>query len=229
MSWTNPTLYAADQECLSSEWIAFFMDNLTALQPIGSYMAMHVTPGSTGLQNGCWLEANGQAVSRTTYSTLFALIGTTYGSGDGSTTFNVPDAQGRALVGAAGTGGNADVTSLGQNDGNSLTARSPRHRHTTTESAHSHSGNTGTSGIENTSHYHFGTVPAIVDTADDFPGSAAGVSGFNALNTSSADSHTHGSSVSGSSNSAGIGVGVGTAPVDGDAWIVCSTLFIKAK
>jgi microcystin-dependent protein len=37
-----------------------------------------------------WLECNGQAVSRTTYSELFALIGTTYGVGDGSTTFNLP-------------------------------------------------------------------------------------------------------------------------------------------
>lgn len=38
-----------------------------------------------------WLECNGQAVSRTTYFTLFGEIGTTYGEGNGSTTFNVPD------------------------------------------------------------------------------------------------------------------------------------------
>jgi hypothetical protein len=37
-----------------------------------------------------WIAADGSAVSRTTYATLFAVIGTTYGSGDGSTTFNVP-------------------------------------------------------------------------------------------------------------------------------------------
>ena len=41
-----------------------------------------------------WLIANGDAVSRTTYAALFALIGTTYGSGDGSTTFNLPDLRG---------------------------------------------------------------------------------------------------------------------------------------
>lgn len=41
-----------------------------------------------------WLKANGAAVSRTTYADLFAAIGTTYGSGDGSTTFNVPDLRG---------------------------------------------------------------------------------------------------------------------------------------
>ena len=46
-----------------------------------------------------FLECNGQAVSRTTYSSLFNIIGTTFGSGDGSTTFNLPNIQGRVLVG----------------------------------------------------------------------------------------------------------------------------------
>ncbi len=46
-----------------------------------------------------WLKANGQAVSRTTYAALFAAIGTTYGSGNGSTTFNVPDLRGEFLRG----------------------------------------------------------------------------------------------------------------------------------
>ena len=41
--------------------------------------------------HGNWFLCNGQAISRTTYSTLFSLIGTTYGEGDGSTTFNIPD------------------------------------------------------------------------------------------------------------------------------------------
>jgi microcystin-dependent protein len=40
-----------------------------------------------------WLVCNGQEVSRTTYSKLFEVIGTTYGEGDGSTTFNVPTAS----------------------------------------------------------------------------------------------------------------------------------------
>lgn len=41
-----------------------------------------------------WLKANGAAISRTTYATLFAAIGTTFGVGDGSTTFNLPDLRG---------------------------------------------------------------------------------------------------------------------------------------
>lgn len=46
-----------------------------------------------------WLKCNGQAVSRTTYATLFAAIGTYYGAGDGSTTFNVPDLRGEFIRG----------------------------------------------------------------------------------------------------------------------------------
>lgn len=52
-----------------------------------------------------WLKCDGSAVSRTTYVDLFNVLGTTYGAGDGSTTFNLPDARGRAPVGAGqGTG-----------------------------------------------------------------------------------------------------------------------------
>ena len=65
-----------------------------------------------------WLLCQGQAVSRTTYAKLFSVIGTTYGSGDGSTTFNVPDMRGRSPLGV----GNGDATghtnhTLGQKGG----------------------------------------------------------------------------------------------------------------
>lgn len=51
-----------------------------------------------------WLECNGALVSRVTYATLFGVIGTTFGSGDGSTTFALPDVRRRVIVGAGGTG-----------------------------------------------------------------------------------------------------------------------------
>jgi microcystin-dependent protein len=66
-----------------------------------------------------FLECNGAAVSRSTYSALFAVIGTTYGSGNGSTTFNVPDLQDDVPVGKspnkalASTGGANTVTTSG--------------------------------------------------------------------------------------------------------------------
>ncbi|WFU35672.1 tail fiber protein [Bradyrhizobium brasilense] len=55
--------------------------------------------------NSSFVFPVGQAISRTTYATLFALVGTLYGAGDGSTTFNLPDKRGRASVAAdAGAG-----------------------------------------------------------------------------------------------------------------------------
>lgn len=54
-----------------------------------------------------WLICDGSAVSRTTYALLFAAISTTYGVGDGSTTFNVPDLRGRAVAGKDDMGGTA--------------------------------------------------------------------------------------------------------------------------
>lgn len=58
-----------------------------------------------------WLFCDGSAISRTTYADLFAVIGTTYGVGDGSTTFNLPDSRGRALIGV-GTGSGLTARSL---------------------------------------------------------------------------------------------------------------------
>lgn len=54
-----------------------------------------------------WILCFGQAVSRTTYALLFAVIGTSYGSGDGVTTFNLPDLRGRLTPGADNMGGTA--------------------------------------------------------------------------------------------------------------------------
>ena len=48
-----------------------------------------------------FLECKGDAVSRTTYAALFAVLGTTYGAGNGSSTFNVPDFQGRHAAGVS--------------------------------------------------------------------------------------------------------------------------------
>jgi microcystin-dependent protein len=52
-----------------------------------------------------WALCFGQAISRTTFAHLFALVGTTYGAGDGSTTFNVPDLRGRSIFGKDNMGG----------------------------------------------------------------------------------------------------------------------------
>ena len=52
-----------------------------------------------------YLLCDGAAISRSTYSTLFGLLATTYGSGDGSSTFNIPDLRGRVIAGQDDMGG----------------------------------------------------------------------------------------------------------------------------
>jgi len=71
--------------------------------PIGALIDF---TGSTS-PNSSFVLPYGQAISRTTYSTYFAMVGTTYGSGDGSTTFNVPDLRGRVTAGKDDMGGSA--------------------------------------------------------------------------------------------------------------------------
>lgn len=65
------------------------------VMPTGSIIAV----AGSAAPSGGYLSCGGQAVSRTTYATLFAQIGTDYGVGDGSTTFNVPDMRGYVIAG----------------------------------------------------------------------------------------------------------------------------------
>lgn len=66
----------------------------TTAAPPGAIMAFAASSAPTG-----WLTCDGSAVSRTTYATLFGVVGTTWGAGNGSTTFNVPDLRGQFLRG----------------------------------------------------------------------------------------------------------------------------------
>lgn len=93
-----------------------------------------------------WLLCGGQAVSRTTFADLFAVIGTTYGAGDGSTTFNVPDLQGRVIAGKddmSGTAANRITNAIAGFIGTVLGAfggsqSMHAHTHTITDPGHSH-------------------------------------------------------------------------------------------
>ncbi len=86
-----------------------------------------------------WLICQGQAVSRTTYANLFSVIGTNFGVGDNSTTFNLPDPQGRVPIGI-GTG--LTARTLGAKGGSEThtltTAEMPSHNHGVTDSGHAH-------------------------------------------------------------------------------------------
>ena len=95
--------------------------NLTGIQGVNTGI---VIPWSDSSIPSGFLECNGTAVSRTTYADLFSVVGTTYGVGDGSTTFNVPDLQGRCCQNNspskafASSGGAATVTATGNVSGN---------------------------------------------------------------------------------------------------------------
>ena len=115
-------------------------DAATEAAPPGviSYTAASSAP--TG-----WLKANGAAISRTTYAALFAAIGTYYGTGDGSTTFNVPDMRGyhiRSLDDGRGVDSGRVLGSL-QADQNK---------------SHNHGGATGGQSAD---HVHYGSTNTV--------------------------------------------------------------------
>ena len=99
---------------------AFLRDDGTfasVANPTGSILMFGGSSAPTG-----YLICDGSAVSRSTYAALFTALSTTYGTGDGSTTFNLPDLRGRAPVGVGtGTGGGASGTGT-PTGGSGLTA-----------------------------------------------------------------------------------------------------------
>lgn len=134
-----------------------------------------------------WLLANGQAVSRTTYADLFAVVGTTYGGGNGSTTFNVPNLQGRIPVGKdTGTFGTLGAT--GGAETHTLTsAEIPGHTHT-------FSGTTSNNGA----HTHDTGLGIVVQS-----GSGAGVRQTSGTGTSTSSNGDHNHTYSGTTSSSG--------------------------
>lgn len=130
------------------------LQNLTI--PIGQLNSFAGATAPTG-----WLLCDGTAVSRTTYAALYSVIGDTYGSGDGSTTFNVPDLRRRTPIGT----GSSDV--LGADDGVAYASRSTNQSHSVP--AHYHamgtgadlnitSSGSGTTGNQSADHTHSGTT-----------------------------------------------------------------------
>jgi len=99
--------------------------NLTGIEGIPTAT---IVPWSASSVPTGFLECNGQAVSRSTYSALFAIVGTTYGAGDGSSTFLVPDLQDNVALGKSGTkalastGGANTVSSTGNVGGSTANA-----------------------------------------------------------------------------------------------------------
>ena len=100
---------AAETMSLSSAGLLTVAAGLTVTTGAvtGVFPAGMISPyGGSSAPTG-WLLCYGQAVSRSTYATLFSAISTTYGSGDGSSTFNLPDLRGRVVAGQDDMGGSS--------------------------------------------------------------------------------------------------------------------------
>lgn len=152
--------------------------------PVGALLPY---AGTASPDTNVWLLCDGDAVSRTTYAALFTAIGTTFGNGDGSTTFNLPDLRGRVPMGLDNMGGSsanrvtdASADSLGGavgSEDHTLTASEmPSHTHSIN---HDHGSFTSGAG---TAHSHtMGTHSHTIN--HNHP----------AGTTSSNGSHSHGS------------------------------------
>lgn len=120
--------------------------------PVGVILGWAAASAPTG-----WLLCDGSNVSRTTYSALFSIIGTTFGAGDGSTTFGLPNLKGRIIIGVDAS--NVDIDTIGETQGSwdhthdsgTLAVASHTHGPGTLQVA-SHSHDSGTLAVA--SHFH---------------------------------------------------------------------------
>lgn len=162
---------------------------LGAIIPTGMLAPFGGAAAPTG-----WLLCDGSAVSRTTYADLFTAIGVTYGAGNGSTTFNVPDARGRAIYGKAvsGTG-----SALGEQFGSmSHTHTQPTHTHsqpthTHTGPSHTHTGPSHTHDVSGTSGAGGSHSHSVGGTTGSTTGTAIGQEGTGSSFEYVIKSHTH--------------------------------------
>ena len=136
---------------------------------IGTIITFPVNVTPTG-----FLECNGTLISRTAYADLFAVIGTTYGAGDGSTTFKIPDLRGEFIRGFDNGRGVDAGRTIGSSQADAY-------------GSHSHTGSTNSTGAH--THGYTGNVANQNSSIDIGFGSSNGV--FGAATTSSAGAHSH--------------------------------------
>lgn len=156
-----------------------------------------------------WLPCDGRAISRTDYAGLFAAIGTTFGSGDDLTTFNIPDCRGRVIAGPDGMYGRPPASRIGDiGHGSTLgtstvtltEAQIPSHSHAPTmgsAGSHAHSAWTDNQGL----HQHTGNTSWQGDHTHGYvrsdgapggtPSNSAGGTAPKSIQTDPAGGHSH--------------------------------------
>ena len=166
----------------------------TFLVPTGSVI---MWPSNTSPTN--WKICDGAAISRVTFVDLFSLIGTTFGVGDGSTTFNIPDYRDRMPFGAntyaiGATGGSANAVVVSHNHGGVTGGQSVTHTHTVA----------GTTGNNNQNHVHASPSGTSFLTDGGGSGGTVSASGVNASGVNTAENnvnHVHDFSATTANNS----------------------------
>jgi len=123
--------------------------------PTGTILDFAGSTSPTG-----YLMCDGSAMSRTTFAALFAVIGATWGAGDGSTTFNLPDLRRRTTIGSGGTVNSGPGNALGNVGGVEVTTLAlghlPSHLHSITDQIHAHLvAVSGTSSAVSNDHQHY--------------------------------------------------------------------------
>jgi microcystin-dependent protein len=170
--------------------------------------------GGGSLLPAGWVLCQGQAISRTTYPELFELIGSTYGSGDGSTTFNVPNLSSRLPMGVGSASGlttRAIAATGGVETVTIATTNLPSHSHTID---HDHPNTvTDTQGA----HSHQESFTYYVGTGGNVASGSAFIVNYGAYqgNTSTAGAHAHNLDVpafGGSSGATGDGTAMTNTP-----------------
>lgn len=169
-----------------------------------------------------WLIADGSAVSRSTYSALFGVLSTTYGSGDGSTTFNLPNLKGKFPVGRDASQGEFDV--LGETGGGKTNALGvsnlPAHTHTASSSSSS------SSTVTDSGHSHTSSVVIRTNTGT-FGGAASGHGGGGTTDAASANivTNTTGITVATSTSTSTTVSGGGNGTATGNAFNILPPYF----
>lgn len=196
----------------------FYKDNTGVVQVIGVLMPGGVLPvanGGTGtttsiLPPGSMLDfagtaapagfllCDGSAVSRSTYAALFASIGTTWGAGDGLSTFNLPNMQRRTSIGSGGTaisgpantvgsvgGEEAHVLVTGELASHTHTISDPGHNHGVNDPGHNHGVNDPghNHGVNDPGHSHYLNLSNSAAVGGGFGGADAAQSGVTYFNT----------------------------------------------
>lgn len=228
MGWAATHTFSVG-EVLTAANMNLIQNNINAANPVGKLHYVVSRSGGnateTVWQTG-WLECNGAVVSRSTYSALFSYLNglspaLPFGSGDGSTTFTLPDFQGRMPVHHVLSGGHSDVMTLGNSEGITFDKRRPKHRTTDNLTV------TSSLGINDPGHTHVTAQSYRYTSA----GASSGSAGDNLVGGSAngVNSNTTGITLSGSQASRGgsIGTNVANDSIDTSPYLVAGIWVIK--